>query len=667
MRLFREIAARVVAALALACLLSACGGGSGGGGQAAQPPAPVPTQRVSFASTTTRTAFAAGAVAFQLTTGLQSSESVVCTIDDVEVSPCLDDDRTGHIRFSGLATGWHTLSVQIVRETAQLVERSDHTLRVEQPDVVVFAATPGGITAAIAAAQSGVTVALLERTSWVGGMLSGGLSKTDVGQRGPEVISGLTIEFIRRVQAVELATGACSGQCVGLYDFEPHVAEQVFESMLDEAAVIVERNVELQEVARDGAVIRQLATSRGEIGGRVFIDASYEGDLMAAAGVEYAIGRESRRLAAPGDTAALAFQEDNAGARRYRLPLNTLRADPFVVPNDPTSGTLPYIEPQPESMPAEGEGDGRVMAYTYRLCVTDDPSNRIAFTAPPGYDPLRYEASARVVQAWVQQGADPAVTMFNPAPTVRSKDRSYYKYDLNGGSTFSIDMTGPTLNQAYVEGNAAERERIRAEYRDYISGLLYFWQTDPRLLGLNQKVARFGYCADEFVDRGNWPHQLYVREARRMLGEYVMYEADVLQNDRRPPIDDPIGFGFYGIDMHTYRYLAAPVNWPDGSRHEAITLEGFAIVHLPNHAPYPVSYRSLVPPVGSVTNFLNPVTPSATHVAFSSLRIEGSLMALGEAAGVAASIAIQNGTDVQAVPYAELRQRLLSRGVRLPE
>jgi hypothetical protein len=664
MRVFRESAARAVAGFGLTCLLSACGGGSGGAGQSTEPP-PVVTQRITFASSTTRTAFAAGAVPFQLTTALPASERVVCKIDDVEVTPCLDNERTGRIRFAGLGTGAHILSVQIIRDTAQPVERSDHTLRIEQVGLVVFAATPGGIAAAIAAAQSGVTVALLERTNWVGGMLSGGLGKTDIGPRGHEVIGGLTLDFFRRVQAAELASGACSGQCAGLYDLEPHVGEQVFESMLREAGVIVERNVELLGVTQEGTDIRRLATSRGEIGGRVFIDASYEGDLMAAAGIEYALGREPRQLASPGDPAALAVQEDYAGVQRYRLPMGTLRADPFVVPNDATSGTLSYIEPRPEVMPSEGDGDDRVMAYTYRLCVTDDPSNRIAFTAPPGYDPLRYEASARVVQAWVQRGVDPAVAMFNPAATVRSKDRSYQKYDLNGGSTFSIDMTGRALNQAYVEGSATERDRIRAEYRDYISGLLYFWQTDVRFLGLNQKLARFGYCADEFLDHGNWPHQLYVREARRMMGEYVMYEADVLQNGRRPPITDSVGFGVYDIDMHTHRYLAAPVDWPDGSRHEAITNEGFLIVHLPNNAPYPVSYRALVPRASAATNFLNPVTPSSTHVAFSSLRVEPTLMTLGEAAGVAASMAIQNQTSVQAVPYAELRQRLLSRGMKL--
>ena len=192
--------------------------------------------------------------------------------------------------------------------------------------------------------------------------------------------------------------------------------------------------------------------------------------------------------------------------------------------------------------------------------------------------------------------------MFNPAVTVASTNRTYYKYDLNGGSTFSIDMTAPDMNQAYVEGDEATRERIRAAYRSYIQGLLYFWQTDPRYGGLNAKVARFGYCLDEFTDRGHWPHQLYVRVARRMLGEYVMNEADVLQNGRRPPIQDSVGFGAYNIDMHTYRYHVGPVDWPDGVRRDALVAEGFLIAHAPNDAPYPVSYRALIPRAADATN-----------------------------------------------------------------
>ena len=165
--------------------------------------------------------------------------------------------------------------------------------------------------------------------------------------------------------------------------------------------------------------------------------------------------------------------------------------------------------------------------------------------------------------------------MFNPDVTLLSGNREYSKYDLNGGGTFSSDMTAPDLNQSYIEADEAERERIRTAYRDYIRGLLYFWRTDPRFEALNEKVASFGYCADEFLDSGGWPHQLYVRTARRMVGEYVMNENDVLQNGRRPPVPDPVGFGAYSMDIHTVRYLAAPVRWPDGIRRDTLVLEGF--------------------------------------------------------------------------------------------
>ena len=299
------------------------------------------------------------------------------------------------------------------------------------------------------------------------------------------------------------------------------------------------------------------------------------------------------------------------------------------------------------------------MAYTYRLCVTDDPSNRIAFTAPPGYDPAQFEASARVADALATtRGVDLAQRMFNPAMTVASVDRNYYKYDLNGGTTFSIDMAAPDMNQAYVEGDEATRERIRAAYRNYIEGLLYSWQTDRRYRGLNAKVARYGYCKDEFTDRNNWPHQLYVRTARRMLGEYVMNEADVLQNGRRPPIQDPVGFGAYNIDMHTYRYHVGPVEWPDGVRRDAIVNEGFLIAHAPNDAPYPVSYRAMIPRAADAENLLNPVT---------SLRDERRLFGstdgadvddFGQSAGVAAALAVETGASVQALNYATLRMRL---------
>ena len=532
---------------------------------------------------------------------------------------------------------------------------------------MVFGATPAGISAAVAAARAGQTVVVLEPTRFVGGMMSGGLTKTDIGPRGHEVLGGFAREFLERLRGVHLASGACAAQrCPGLYDFEAREAEKLFETVLREERVILERSVRLTAVAKNGARLQSLSTSRGEVAGEVFVDASYEGDLMALAGVPYAIGREPRVIAnPPDDPAQLAMQEDNAGTPRYGIPFTGVYVDPYRVPGVASSGPVPYVEPRPAVFPTVGSGDARVMAYTYRLCVTDDPSNRIPFTAPPGYEAAQFEASARVAEALAARGIDLAVRMFNPAMTVASSDRSYHKYDLNGGSTFSIDMTAPDMNQAYVEGDEATRERIRAAYRSYIRGLLYFWQTDPRYGGLNAKIARFGYCRDEFTDRDHWPHQLYVRVARRMLGEYVMNEADVLQNGRRPPIQDSVGFGAYNIDMHTYRYHVGPVDWPDGVRRDALVTEGFVIAHAANDAPYPVSYRALIPRAGDAVNLLNPVTLSATNVAYSALRMEPTFMILGQSAGIAAALAVERGEDVQALSYATLRARLLAAGQRL--
>jgi FAD dependent oxidoreductase len=248
-------------------------------------------------------------------------------------------------------------------------------------EVVVFGATPAGITSAVSAARAGRKVVLVEPGSWVGGMMSGGLSNTDTGPRGPEVISGLAGEFFRRVRAVEEARGACLDPCASTFLFEPQAAEQVFEAMLNDAGVAVERAAYLLGVEKNGATIVRLRTSRGEVNGDVFIDASYEGDLMKLAGVPFQTGREPRRPSAHSETGVLADQEDNAGVQQRQLPLG-LHLDPYRVPGDPASGLIAFVEPRPDPLPEVGAGDSRVTAYTYRLCVTDDPANRIPFARP---------------------------------------------------------------------------------------------------------------------------------------------------------------------------------------------------------------------------------------------------------------------------------------------
>jgi hypothetical protein len=655
-RLRRAISGAVIASCC-ACLSGCAGSGDAQDRPNGESP---PGPHLAFDTASMRSVFSDGVVGFSIQPATTGDMHVVCTLNGVPANSCLLDSTKGEIRFAGLASGSHEAAVEVTWNNK--VSRAVQTIHIVRPSVVVFGATPAGISAALAAADSGATVAIVEPTAWVGGMMSGGLAKTDMGPRGHEVLGGLAAQFFERLRAAENSKGVCPGGCADLVDFEPQVAERVFEQMLGDSDVIVERESHLVGVHREGARIRSLTTSRGEIAGDVFIDASYEGDLVARAGVTSTVEREARESGTTPES--LAVQEDHAGVQRYRLPLG-LRIDPFKLPGDATSGTLPYLEPRPSPIPTEGDADRRVMAFTYRLCVTDDPTNRVAFSRPSNYDVHRYEAHARLAQAWTEAGADLAHTMFNPARTVLSKNRTDYKYDLNGGSTFSIDMTAPGLNQAYVEADEVERGRIRQHYRDYINGLLYTWQSDPRFGNLNQKVARFGFCADEFTGRGGWPHQLYVRVARRMRGAYVMNENDVMQNGRRPPITDIVGFGAYPIDMHTHRYMAAPVDWPDGTRREALTIEGFQIVHFPDDRPYPISYRSLTPRLDEAVNLLSPVALSATYVAYSSLRMEPTFMMLGESAGIAAALVAEQGIAVQALDYSNLRERLVARGQRV--
>ena len=489
----------------------------------------------------------------------------------------------------------------------------------ERVDVAVFGATPAGVTAAVSAARAGLRVRLVEPGTRVGGMVSGGLSNTDTGPRGPEVISGLTGEFFARVRKIEQARGVCIKSCESSYFFEPHVAEQVFEGMIREAGVVLDRSVQLLKVEKQGATITRLITSRGDLRASVVIDASYEGDLMALASVPY----------------------QNAA-----------------------SGTIAFIEPRPERLPEPGEGDSRVTAYTYRLCVTDDPANRIPFSQPENYTASDFEVHARLAAAALP-GVDIVRSMFNPSPMVLSRDPRYFKYDLNSTLNLSTDLTADTLNQAYVESPPARRLEIQRTYRRYIQGVLWAWQTEPRFGPLRERVSRFGYCADEFKDDGGWPHQFYVRVGRRMLGEYVMNENDVMRTGRRDPIRDPITLGTYALAAHAHRYLAAPVEWPGGVRKDAVVLEGTVITRLPDVEPYPISYRAITPRESDARNLLNPVTLSATSIAYSAIRMEPTFMMLGEAAGTAAALSIKSNVSVQAVDYASLRQRLTASGVRL--
>jgi hypothetical protein len=313
-----------------------------------------------------------------------------------------------------------------------------------------------------------------------------------------------------------------------------------------------------------------------------------------------------------------------------------------------------------------GEADARVMAYTYRLCITDDPNNRIPFTRPEGYSAADYEAHARLAAAAANAPkVDVVRSMFNPARMTRSKDPRYAKYDLNSSLTLSTDLTGDGLNHRYVEEPPARRDEIQRIYRRYVQGYLYAAQTEPRFAALHPRVSQFGLCADEFKETGGWPHQFYVRVGRRMVGDYDVNENDVMQNGRRPAIPDPVALGTYSLAAHSHRYFAAPVQWPTGERKDAFVIEAPLILRQPNDAPYPIAYRAMTPRAQDAVNLLNPVTLSATNVAYSSIRMEPTFMMLGEAAGAAAALAVEFKVSVQAVDYQRLRARLVQNGLRV--
>lgn len=635
-------------AASLLLLLYGCGGSGG------STPPTSGERTVSLAPNTSFTPWSSGSLVFRIDPPAAGTETVSCSIDSGPAAPC----GTGRVGYASLASGAHELQVTIAGSAGSTSYRLPWEIRA--PDVTVVGATPAGIAAALAAARAGRAVALLEPSAWVGGMMTGGLSKTDAGGAGGTGIGGIAREFFNRTRDHEENTGACpfAGACPIFFDFEPKAARFVFEAMLAEQKLIyLEKGIAVEAVEKSGSTITALRTPRGAITGDVVVDATYEGDVAAMAGVSSVIGREA--LAAGGD---LALVEDDAGVGSF-VPPYGLAVDPYVLPGDPASGTLPFVQAK-GALPAPGSADGLVMAYNYRLCVTDDPSNRVPFARPADYDPKRYEGSARVAVAMAADGRTPLDELyFNPARTVRSADEAYFKRDLNGGSVFSTDMSAPDWNQAYPLGSASQRASIAAAYKSYIQGLLYFWQTDPRFGALNAKVASYGLCKDEFTDNGHWPYRLYTRETRRMVGEYVMNENDVLQNGRRPRITSAsIGMGAYSMDSHTRQITVASRSFGGAPARDVVVSEGFEVVRIPDYTPYPVSYYSLVPQRAQASNLLNPVTLSATALAYSSLRMEPAFMIFGQAAGTAAAIASESKLGVQNISLATLQARLQANG-----
>ena len=517
-------------------------------------------------------------------------------------------------------------------------------------DLVIYGGTSAGVIAAVQAKKLGKSVVIVGPDKHLGGLSSGGLGYTDTGNKA--VIGGLARDFYHRVwkhydgaaawtwQKKDeygnkgQGTPAMDGKERTMWIFEPHVAEQVFEDYIRENAIPVLRDEWLDRahgVKKDGARIASITMLSGKtFTARMFIDATYEGDLMAAAGVEYRVGREAQAE----------YGEDangiQTGKLHHRHHFGVLKepVSPYVVPGDPKSGVVARVSTEP---PGEyGKGDKKVQAYCFRMCLTDMPENRIPFVKPEGYDPSQYELLLRVFNA----GWRETFEKFDPIPN--------HKTDTNNHGPFSTDNIG--YNWDYPDAGYERRKAIIAEHETYQKGWLYFIANDPRVPAeVREAMKKWGLPKDEFKDNGGWSHQLYVREARRMTGQFVMTQNE-LQKKRATP--GSVGMGSYTIDSHnTQRYIT-----PEGF------VQNEGDIGVSAGGPYEIAYGSLIPKRGQCDNLIVPVCVSSSHIAFGSIRMEPVFMILGQSAATAAALAMDAGQTVQDVPYEKLRERLMADG-----
>jgi len=517
-------------------------------------------------------------------------------------------------------------------------------------DLVVYGGTSAGVIAAVQAKKMGKSVIIVCPDKHLGGLSSGGLGFTDTGNKA--VIGGLSRDFYHRVwkhydtvaawrwqKKAEYGnkgqgTPAIDGEQRTMWIFEPHVAERVFEDYVREFKIPVRRNEWLDRakgVKKDGARIVAITTlGRKTYAGRMFIDATYEGDLLAAAGVDYHAGREAQSVHGEqwnGVQTGVLHHRHHFGA--VKTPIS-----PYVVPGDPKSGVLARVSAEP---PGEfGAGDKRVQAYCYRMCLTDDPRNRIPFPKPKGYDAKQYELLLRIfADGWRE-----TFEKFDPIPN--------HKTDTNNHGPFSTDNIGH--NYDYPDASYERRREILREHETYQKGWLWFIANDPRVpKDVQDAMRRWGLPKDEFRDNGGWSHQIYVREARRMIGSYVMTENELT---KKRPTPQSVGMGSYTIDSHNVQRYITPEGY----------VQNEGDIGVSTHGPYEIAYGALVPKRGQADNLLVPVCVSSSHIAFGSIRMEPVFMILGQSAATAASLALDAGAPVQQVDYAKLRERLLKDG-----
>jgi hypothetical protein len=508
-------------------------------------------------------------------------------------------------------------------------------------DLVVYGGTSGGIAAAIQTRRMGKTAIVIEPGKHLGGMTTGGLGATDIGNKA--AIGGISREFYQRIKKhysdsanwkhekpENYRSGRASEQAQedAMWTFEPSVAERIFDQMCHEAGVVVVKQERLDlkgGVANQSGRITSIRMESGKtFRGRMFVDATYEGDLMAQAGVSYTVGREGNSQY--GETLN-GVQTKNATKHQF-VP----GVDPYVIKGDKSSGLLPRLHAGTPG--EEGSADQRVQAYNFRMCLTDVKENQIPFAQPDGYDAREYELLLRNFEA--------GETRSPFSPTLMPNRKT----DVNNNHGFSTDNIGHSYD--WPDADHATREKIFHDHLQYQQGLYWTLISNPRVPEkIRSEVSRWGLCQDEFHDFAGWPHQLYVREARRMVCDYVMTQHHC---QGQSVAEDPVGLAAYTMDSHNVqRYVDAQGQ----VRNEGdVQVGGFS--------PYPISYRSIVPREGECQNLFVPVCLAATHIAYGSIRMEPVFMVLGQSCATAAALAIDGGTSVQKVDYAKLRERLLA-------
>ncbi|SFD89983.1 FAD dependent oxidoreductase [Chitinophaga sp. CF118] len=521
----------------------------------------------------------------------------------------------------------------------------------QQADVIIYGGTAAAVTAAVQVSKMGKSVIIVSPDTHLGGLSSGGLGFTDTGNKS--VIGGQAREFYHRVylhyQQPDAwqwqkqseygnkgqGTPAMDGTERTMWIFEPHVAEQIFEDFIKENHIKVYRNEWLNRTSgvlkKAGKIVSITTLSHKTFSGKMFIDATYEGDLMAAAGVSYHVGREANSV----------YNEQwngiQVGVLHHGHHFKT-NISPYKIPGDASSGLLPRVSDQPPGK--KGDGDNKIQAYCFRMCLSDNPDNRIPFPRPAGYDSTQYELLVRV---FTTGGWRETFNKFDPIPN--------HKTDVNNHGPFSTDNIG--MNYDYPDASYKRRKEIISEHALYQKGLMYFLANDTRVpVEVHTAMQKWGLPRDEFKDNGNWPHQLYIREARRMTGVHVMTENDVMGKNE---VSQSVGMGSYTLDAHNaQRYVKE-----DGF----VQNEGDIGVDIKQ--PYRISYGAIIPKKEECQNLLVPVCVSSSHIAFGSIRMEPVFMILGQSAATAAVLAIDGKKAVQDVDYEKLKAQLLKDKQRL--